>query len=44
MAKKIKDAFERFENFAKALIAVPHKELKKQVAKHKRHKKKKSAA
>jgi hypothetical protein len=32
--------FQRFENFASALIAVPHKEIQAQLAKPKRKKRK----
>jgi hypothetical protein len=36
---KTNTAFQRFENFARTLIAVPRKELQEQLAKHERQKK-----
>jgi hypothetical protein len=32
------EEYERFEKFAKALMAVPKKELDRELAKHERHK------
>jgi hypothetical protein len=40
IVKPTKSEFERFENFARALIAVPHKEIQDQLAKPKRKKRK----
>jgi hypothetical protein len=39
---KTSQSFERFERLAKALVAVPKKELDKELAKDKRKKKQKS--
>jgi hypothetical protein len=33
---KSQSPFERFQSFTKALVAVPRKELKEKIAKHKR--------
>ena len=40
---KTSQSFERFERLAKALVAVPKKELEKELAKHERKKKQKKA-
>ena len=41
-SNKTSTPFDRFHNFAKLVIAVPHKEVQEQLRKYKKHKKRKS--